>query len=271
MPAPRFRFEFMLLPGETEADLRREDVLAGLLAPWVDPSAATVERSAVYTFHGLVAARWRDGRVFLAGDAAHQTPPFLGQGMCTGLRDAANLAWKLAAVLDGSADDTLLDTYQAEREPHARSVIDAAVDFGKLICLLDADEARARDDAFVAAYHGDSPAPDFLPLLAPGRAIGPDGGGVSPQPRLDGQRLDDLVGHTFLLCTDRPLEDSSPEVAWWADHGVVIDAASHPELEAVLDGSAACVVRPDRYVMVRGDVPTVTAFARGALVGTGGP
>ena len=103
MPAPRFRFEFMLLVGESEEDVHRSEVIDGLMSAWIDPERAKIERSAVYTFHGLVASTWRDRKVLLAGDAAHQTPPFLGQGMCAGLRDAANLAWKLAAVIDGSS------------------------------------------------------------------------------------------------------------------------------------------------------------------------
>jgi 3-(3-hydroxy-phenyl)propionate hydroxylase len=265
MPAPRFRFEFMLLPGESEEDIRRDDVIADLMAPWIDPALATVERSAVYTFHGLVAAAWRDRRLFLAGDAAHQTPPFLGQGMCAGLRDAANLAWKLAAVLDGSADDALLDTYQAERGPHCRAVIDAAVGVGQLICMLDPDEARARDEALLADYRGESAAPGFIPPLGPGHCVGPGGGALAPQPLVDGVRLDDRVGSRFLLCTDGPVDPSGDAGSWWHGHGVVLDARSVPEVAALLDGQPACVVRPDRYVLARGTLEEVTARTRAAL------
>src|SRR5205085_3963572 len=121
----------------------------GLLAPWLEPGAARLERSAVYTFHGLIATSWRRGRVLLAGDAAHQMPPFLGQGMCSGMRDAANLAWKLDAVLYG-ASDALLDTYQPEREPHVRTIVEAAVGFGRLICTTDVDVAAGRNAAMLA-------------------------------------------------------------------------------------------------------------------------
>ena len=265
MPAPRFRFEFMLLPGESEEEIRRDDVIADLMSSWIDPGLATVERSAVYTFHGLVGAAWRDRRLFLAGDAAHQTPPFLGQGMCAGLRDAANLAWKLAAVLDGSADDRLLDSYQLEREPHARAVIDAAVAVGQLICMLDPDEARARDEALLADYRGESTAPDFIPPLGPGPCVGPGGGGLSPQPRVGGVRLDDRAGTGFLLCTDVPVDPSGAAAVWWEGHGVVLDARSTPEVADLLDGHEACVVRPDRYVLARGSLDVVTACARAAL------
>ena len=267
MPAPRFRFEFMLLPGETEEDVRRDDVIADLMSSWIDPGRATVERSAVYTFHGLVAGAWRDRRLFLAGDAAHQTPPFLGQGMCAGLRDAANLAWKLAAFLDGTAADTLLDTYQAEREPHATAVIAAAVGFGQLICMLDPTEARARNEALLADYRGETAVPDFIPPLVPGACVGPGGGALSPQPRVDGVLLDDRVGAGFLLCTDTPVGPGWRDADWWHARGTVLDARSVPEVAALLDGQEACVVRPDRYVLARGGLDEVTAWTRAALGG----
>jgi 3-(3-hydroxy-phenyl)propionate hydroxylase len=265
MPAPRFRFEFMLLPGETEEYVRRDEVVSGLLSAWIDPGLAVVERAAVYTFHGLVAAGWRDRRLFLAGDAAHQTPPFLGQGMCAGLRDAANLAWKLTAVLDGSAGDALLDTYQVEREPHARAVIDAAVAFGRLICVLDPDEARARDEALLADRRAESDVPDFIPALTPGPCVGPGGGALSPQPLVGGVRLDDRVGAGFLLCTDGPIDPDRAEAGWWLGRGVVLDARSAPEVAVLLDGRQACVVRPDRYVLARGSLAEVTACTQAAL------
>jgi 3-(3-hydroxy-phenyl)propionate hydroxylase len=255
----------MLLPGETEEEIRRADVIDDLMSPWLNPGLAEVERSAVYTFHGLVASTWRDRRVLLAGDAAHQTPPFLGQGMCAGFRDAANLAWKLAAVVAGTAPDVLLDTYQVEREPHAQVVIDAAVGFGQLICLTDPEAARQRDEAMLADFSGDSTAPEFVPPLLEGPAIGPGGGRLSRQPRVLGELLDDRVGPGFLLCTAEPLDPASPAARWWMDRAVVLDAASTPAVTELLEGCDACVVRPDRYVMVRGTVDEVTSFAASAL------
>ena len=119
-------------PGETVADLTTPERLARLLAP-VDPAKVEFVRSVEYTFRAQVADRWRAGRVLLAGDAAHLSPPFIGQGLGLGLRDAHQLAWKLAAVLAGEADDDLLDTYQAEREPHARALIRVALLLGRLM------------------------------------------------------------------------------------------------------------------------------------------
>src|SRR5438105_10926829 len=103
-----------------------------------------MERCSVYTFYGLIARQWRRGRLLLAGDAAHQMPPFLGQGMCSGLRDAANLAWRLDLVHRGAAHDALLDTYQLEREPHVRRIVELAVGFGRTLCTTDASGAAER-------------------------------------------------------------------------------------------------------------------------------
>ncbi|MGK3799668.1 FAD-dependent monooxygenase, partial [Enterococcus faecium] len=96
-------------------------------APWNVVGAVEIERKAVYRFNAMVARAWRRGRVLLAGDAAHRMPPFAGQGLCSGVRDAANLAWKLAAILHTAAPDALLDTYQPEREPNVRSIIAMAM------------------------------------------------------------------------------------------------------------------------------------------------
>jgi 3-(3-hydroxy-phenyl)propionate hydroxylase len=122
----RYRWEFRLAPGETVDDYRDIARLHPLLAPWTrDTPADELElvRAAEYTFRAQVADRWRDRRIFLLGDAAHLTPPFIGQGMGAGLRDATNLAWKLAGVLGGTLPDAVLDTYQLERKPHARALI----------------------------------------------------------------------------------------------------------------------------------------------------
>ncbi len=116
--ATRYRWEFRLRPGESENDFRGVGRLHPLISPWtgnVPVDRLRLVRLAEYTFRARLADRWRDRRVFLLGDAAHLTPPFIGQGMGAGVRDAANLAWKLAGVLDGTLPERVLDTYQAER------------------------------------------------------------------------------------------------------------------------------------------------------------
>lgn len=135
-PPPRKRWEFMVMPGDDPEQLTTPEFLNELIRPWAPPEDYDVERAAIYTFHALITKQWRTGRsgnVMLLGDAAHQMPPFLGQGMCAGIRDAFNLAWKLDLVLGGRADAKLLDTYQSERAEHVRKVIELAVQIGNLI------------------------------------------------------------------------------------------------------------------------------------------
>ncbi len=127
------RWEFMLAEGEQKEEITRPERVQALLSSWIDPTKLEIVRATVYTFHALIAEQWSNGRLFLLGDAAHQMPPFLGQGMCTGIRDAANLCWKLALVLKGQAAPVILASYQQEREPHARAVIGTAVNFGRII------------------------------------------------------------------------------------------------------------------------------------------
>ncbi|HEY3833803.1 MAG TPA: bifunctional 3-(3-hydroxy-phenyl)propionate/3-hydroxycinnamic acid hydroxylase [Acidimicrobiia bacterium] len=268
MPWPRFRFEFMLLDGEDPDAMQQPDRARELMAAWIDPGAVDVERSAVYTFHGLVAERWRSGRVFLAGDAAHQMPPFLGQGMCSGMRDAANLSWKLAAVLHDGAPDALLDTYQSEREPHVRTIVEQAVGFGRIICTTDAAVAAARDADLLAAPHDNDAAPTEPPPLnplTPGPAIGPGGGALAAQPLVDGRRLDDLVGPRFLVATAEPMAAGDHDRLWWAHRAALFDARSTPEVGALLGSADAIVVRPDRYVFARGDLAPLTQAAQAVL------
>ena len=258
MPPPRFRFEFMLLDGESAEAISSPESVRSLLSAWMDPDDATIERSAVYTFHGLIARDWRVGRVLLAGDAAHMTPPFLGQGMCAGIRDAANLAWKLDRVVRGTSPDDLLDTYGAEREPHVRQFVEAAVNFGRLICTTDRGVADQRDRDMLAAraagggHVGSSGSPQLVdgPLVAPGVGV------PAPQPTIDGTRLDDSVGPRFaVVVRDASLLDTDA-AAWWASNdAVVLNAAEHAGVGELLDtlGVEAAVIRPDRYVLDAGD------------------
>lgn len=135
MPAPggRQRWEFMLRPGETREEMLHEEKIKTLLEPWAAIDTVTVERTAVYRFHARTVTHFRRNRTLLVGDAAHVTPPFIGQGLVAGLRDAANLAWKLAWVVQGRANQRILDSYHTERQPHARAMIRLAQWMGKLI------------------------------------------------------------------------------------------------------------------------------------------
>ncbi len=264
MPAPRHRFEFMLLPGETPDDFTDERIVE-LMGPWVDVDTVEIERSAVYTFHGLIAEQWRRGRVLLAGDAAHQMPPFLGQGMCSGMRDAANLAWKIAAVVHDGADDTLLDSYQSERAPHVRSIVDLAIFFGRIICTTDPAVAAERDATIRRTGGADAQPP--TPGLGAGPGIVGGGGGYSAQPMLDGVRLDDLVGPRFCLITSTPISADDPLRSWWGERAVLLDAQRHEALLPLLGGASAVLIRPDRYVFGTGSAEDLTRSAAAWLGG----
>jgi 3-(3-hydroxy-phenyl)propionate hydroxylase len=144
----RYRWEFMIKPcewGEGIDAVLSDDSVESWIAPWINPKLLRIERKAVYRFHGLLARKWRQGRVLLAGDAAHQMPPFAGQGLCSGVRDALNLFWKLTEVLSARADAILLDTYEIERSPHVQAIIEEAIRMGRIVCTLDPTQAQQRD------------------------------------------------------------------------------------------------------------------------------
>jgi 3-(3-hydroxy-phenyl)propionate hydroxylase len=144
----RVRWEFMQLPGESEETLKRDETIRALVAEASGAVSFEIERKAVYTFHARVAEHWRCGRVFLAGDAAHLMPPFAGQGMNGGMKDASNLAWKLATVLRGLAPDAILDTYEVERAPVVRKMVEVSRRLGAVIMPTNPIAAAARDSIF---------------------------------------------------------------------------------------------------------------------------
>lgn len=142
----RCRYEFLLHPGEGEPGRPPSfEVIRRLLAPYRTISPEQVERSVNYRFNAVVADRWRTGRTFLLGDAAHMMPPFAGQGLNSGIRDAANLCWKLATVLAGRAGGRLLDTYETERRPHAQAVVRLSVMLRSVVMTTSRPRAALRD------------------------------------------------------------------------------------------------------------------------------
>ncbi|MFM8862374.1 MAG: bifunctional 3-(3-hydroxy-phenyl)propionate/3-hydroxycinnamic acid hydroxylase, partial [Acidimicrobiia bacterium] len=191
---PYRRWEFQLQPGEQRDEMPAR--VWELLAPWLGPDEAQVVRAVVYRFHATVAATFRAGRIFLAGDAAHQMPPFLGQGLCTGIRDAANLAWKLQWVTVGRAGERLLDTYDRERRPHAAGVVAHAVDSGRLIDQL-AGRGGAQD-GLDSAYGGQRPFPHHVDGFLAGDEVR-RGRQVPNVVLSDGTRLDDTVGPDLVI------------------------------------------------------------------------
>ncbi|MGW5152939.1 bifunctional 3-(3-hydroxy-phenyl)propionate/3-hydroxycinnamic acid hydroxylase MhpA [Rhodococcus koreensis] len=167
----RRRWEYMVLPGENPVELASEQSAWHLLEPWgVTPANAELERSAVYRFQARWAENWRNGRGLIAGDAAHQMPPFAGEGMCAGLRDSVALAWRLDLVLSGRSGDAVLDSYGTERKGHVQHYIDFSMRLGKIICIADADAAIDRDRQMIAelAASDGTPVDTDMASLGPG-------------------------------------------------------------------------------------------------------
>ena len=250
----RRRWEFMRLPHETIEDLNQEPRAWELLEPWeVRPGNARLERHAVYTFQARTAEQWQVGRAFLAGDAAHQMPPFAGQGMCAGIRDAANLAWKLDLVLGGLADPALLATYDEERRPSAQAAIDFSVELGKVICVPDPVEATARDEAMAAGFDGGVSEVPGLPGITSGlvQTGATQAGEPFPQADLGGRLFDDVHGAGLRLVTvDPTVGDLDPELAAWfaTIGGSVVDVTGiADELAAWFDAHQVrwALQRPD--------------------------
>ena len=251
----RRRWEIMVLPGDDRDALVQPDSLWKMVAPWVKPGQARLERAAIYTFHSVIAQGWRQGRLLLAGDACHQTPPFLGQGMCAGIRDAANLAWKLEAVLSRQAPDALLDTYESERSPHVRSLIELAVRLGNIIQTTDVALAAERDAKFRAGRPEifELP-PQMLGAGAFDTLPGTPAGQPFPQPRLaDGRLLDELLGRrSAVIGSAEAIAAAAPAtLARWQRAGAIVIDRPEAPLANWLDAHAAraVVLRPDRYIV----------------------
>ncbi|CAN5762516.1 bifunctional 3-(3-hydroxy-phenyl)propionate/3-hydroxycinnamic acid hydroxylase [soil metagenome] len=256
----RYRWEFPLLPAETAADFSSPAAIAPLIAPWVGNTPLeqlTLVRTCEYTFRARVADRWRRGSVFLLGDAAHLTPPFIGQGMGAGLRDAMNLSWKVAGVLHGALPESVLDTYQRERKAHARSMIRFAVGIGWAMTSGGRAGDRIRRDVLprlqpLASLAGAPATPPLRTsaLVRKSRSRGDLTGMLCPNPMLDDARFDELVGNRVAVVTRRHLPRPRRDRLHAA--GVtVVEATTDDELGRWLRGghADAAVVRPDRTVM----------------------
>lgn len=277
----RYRWEFRLLAGETADDFGTLDALRPLIAPWTRAAAddeLALLRVAEYTFRAQIADRWRRGNVFILGDAAHLTPPFIGQGMGAGIRDAANLAWKIAAVHHGTMAADVLDSYERERAPHTRQMIRLALGVGWAMTGGGRVGDAARRSVlprmrFIPGLRrrivdSTTPALHSSALLSNSRLPHRLGGRLCPNPLLrDGRRLDDVLGTGFaLITTVRP---TAADEASLRRRGVVVLTPQPGDTLAtwLRRGRAnAAVVRPDRSVARAGrDVAALCAWATGVL------
>lgn len=277
------RWEIKILLGETPDDFQSEEAVRDVLSTFVDTTHLDICRTAIYRFHALVVDEWRDGRVFLVGDAAHQMPPFLGQGLCAGIRDTINLAWKIDGVERRGYAETLFDSYTEERKPHVRTIVSHAKSFGLIIGELDETVARKRDRELaelLASGKAETVRQKFIPGLEAG-LIGrhADGhmqagaGALFVQPWVHAgteiRRLDDLLPPGFLVVA------GTPDVPEWLDAGatdvlekiggriVVIGTTAESvdapalhlkERDGLFNqwlssfGAKAAIIRPDHYV-----------------------
>ncbi len=271
----RRRWEFMRLPGESIEELNTAETAWRLLEPWrITPDNATLERHVVYRFSARWANSWRKGRLLLAGDAAHLMPPFAGQGMCSGLRDAINLTWKLGLVLSEKASDAILDTYESERLFNVRQFIDFSVELGSIICITDPQAAAERDRRMIQVQE-DQTAPPPIPnpphRLGPGilRTDDPHSGVLFIQGQVEYEgkrgRFDDVVGSGFSLLMRREMAhvlregqreflDAIGTHVLHLAKGKVTDSDAFVDLEGRYVGwfeehdCEAVLMRPDFYV-----------------------
>jgi 2-polyprenyl-6-methoxyphenol hydroxylase-like FAD-dependent oxidoreductase len=287
------RWEFMLLPGETPEDFADPARVWELLAPFAKPDQAELVRHAVYNFRSLIANEIQTSRVFLAGDAAHTMPPFMGEGMCTGVRDVINLSWKLDLVLKGLVGGAILETYAPERLPFVHASVHASIAMGQVSCVLNSEAAAGRDAAMRSGAMPPPPPPPIMisPLIKANDALA---GTLSVQANLrfgESQgRADELLGDGFTLITrvGQPTEmvDAGLQ-AWFASIGgraITLDqtVGQHAvdldgRLTSWLDVANvdAVLYRPDQFVFGSGAGPDaasdlVTAL-RSALMSSSPP
>jgi 3-(3-hydroxy-phenyl)propionate hydroxylase len=274
-PGMHRRWEFAINPNEDPKQLETPEGTWKLLSRWLLPTDAKLWRQASYRFHALVAERWQVGRVFLVGDAAHQQPPFLGQGMCQGIRDAANLAWKIAAVLRDGASEKILASYESERKAHVTELTSRIKHIGELVGERDPAKATLRDQKLLNEHSGTvkpTPRQNVQPPIGAGLRSAlahPALGTLFPQPWMiranKKHRLDELLGCGWRLILANDASKSLCLIANQAQSEHLafcrIGSKGWHETEGVLENwfkqnqCKAVLLRPDHYVYGTAETP----------------
>jgi 3-(3-hydroxy-phenyl)propionate hydroxylase len=241
------RFEFKLLKEETKKDFTKKKVWE-LLSPWINKNNSKIERAVVYKFHACIADKWRDKNIFIAGDAAHQMPPFLGAGMGTGIRDALNLAWKIYLIIKGMAEENLLETYQQEREPHANWTIQQAKLIGE---MMEQYSYREKGEKYVPSSKGYG---EVFPHLSSGYYGDPyDGLTATPFCRFDldhsGKDSDEYFGWNFGLISKKKLPKEINLIL--KKMNIKVLSVNENKLKNYFEDANYLLIRPDKYLFSR--------------------
>lgn len=240
----RRRWEIALKDNESPEKFFNEKTLWQFLSQWVLPSEAKIERKTIYTFQSAIAKQWRRGRLFLVGDAAHLTPPFMGQGMCAGIRDASNLAWKISICCKRGNNEKLLDSYQTERSSNVRDYIQTAMKMGELLNSIGG--SKVADTVFIQP-DGTIKMNTIKPRLGKGLGDCTDvnRGKVFPSLNKDFRNdIDNLYSVKPILITNKKIDKKQIKIG-------VLDHIEMPEVKTLLKkfGTSSLIVRPDRFIL----------------------
>ena len=242
----RRRWEFAIQDNENEKEILSDQYIWNFLKPWLKPKEAYLERKAIYIFQSAIASKWRKGRIFIAGDAAHLMPPFMGQGMCAGIRDASNLAWKISWCINNKHDEKFLDTYQTERFSNAKEYIETTMRMGEFVNAVGTENIT---DNISSGPDGTKSMQSIKPKLGTGLGSNKDKnrGKIFPQLKMkNGKTLDEKFSKSPLLLTSYKLAKkvSLKKIQLITDKDIkgLGDLLKNYKAKAV-------IVRPDRFIL----------------------
>ena len=260
----RRRWEVALKDDENFKTFFEEKNLWNFLSQWIKKDEVVIERKAIYTFESAIAEKWKHERIFLAGDAAHLTPPFMGQGMCAGIRDVSNLAWKLSSSCRFGHNENLLQSYQTERAPNVRDYINTTMKMGELLNAIG--NANVSDTVFMQP-DGSIKMDTIKPSLGNGLGAKEDinKGKTFPLIKLeDGSYFDNLFQSNAILLADKEIIQKLKSINI---NIPILSLTNFPELIKVLKKfkTKGLIIRPDRFILASTDKINGTKFLESAL------